>query len=148
MAFFFASRSPRARREARPKDRPLRATAALMLLALPSVLAFASCSLKGIQRDDCSTNDQCVKLFGVGSTCAQGYCTDPTTIIDPGCEQKTPDGRLCNACPPKTQAEFLNACTGSACEPFDNKARLTKLTADGGLPKLPPHTPPPDASGQ
>lgn len=120
----------------------------MALLALPSVLAFASCSLRGIHRDDCENDAQCVKLFGSGSTCAEGYCTDPVTIIDPSCEQKTPDGRVCNACPPKTQVEYLNACTSAACEPFDNKTRLTKLTADGGLPKLPPPPPPADASGQ
>lgn len=147
MAFSFASPPPRAHRDARSGDRPLRSLALALLLALPSVLAFASCSLKDIHRDDCASNDQCVKLFGAGSTCDQGYCTDPITIIDPGCEQKTPDGRICNACPPKTQVEFLNACTSAACEPFDNKARVTKLTDDGGLPKLPP-PPIPDASGQ
>ncbi len=33
---------------------------------------------------------------------------------------------------------FLNACTGSRCVPFDNRARLQNLEADGGLKALPP----------
>jgi hypothetical protein len=48
----------------------------------------------------------------------------------------------CYACTPQTSTQFLNACTSSACVPFDDHARLTKLTAGGTLPPLPP------ASGQ
>jgi hypothetical protein len=31
-----------------------------------------------------------------------------------------------------------NACTNARCRPFDNMARLPKMTRDGGLPTLPP----------
>jgi hypothetical protein len=43
----------------------------------------------------------------------------------------------CYACAPSTTAQFLNRCTGSACAPFNNAARLPLLRADGGLPPLP-----------
>jgi hypothetical protein len=48
----------------------------------------------------------------------------------------------CYSCSPQTSAQFLNACTSAACVPFDDIARLTKLTPSGELPPLPP------ASGQ
>jgi hypothetical protein len=41
-------------------------------------------------------------------------------------------------CRARTEPPSLNACTNAHCRPFDNRARLTKLTADGGLPPLPP----------
>ncbi len=146
MASFPAARSHVPRKGAKRPGWSARAVLRLGLLSLPGVLAFVGCSLKDVHRDDCQSDGQCVKLFGAGSKCAEGYCTEPTTVVDPSCQQTGPDGRACNACPPKTQVDFLNACTSAACEPFDDKARLTKLTEDGGLPKLPP-PPTPDAGG-
>lgn len=43
----------------------------------------------------------------------------------------------CYACPPSTSAEIINRCTASTCARFDNRARLTRLLADGGVPPLP-----------
>ena len=40
------------------------------------------------------------------------------------------------ACDDATMPE--NACTDAACVPFDNAARVTMLSPDGGLPALPP----------
>lgn len=42
----------------------------------------------------------------------------------------------CYSCPPKTGNQFLNACTGSQCSPFDNVARLP-LYNNGNLPPIP-----------
>jgi hypothetical protein len=42
----------------------------------------------------------------------------------------------CVACPPVTLSDYLNQCTGSACAPFDNHARLP-LWDGGALPPLP-----------
>jgi len=42
----------------------------------------------------------------------------------------------CYSCPPEQNDQFLNACTDAKCAKFDPN-RLTKLTADGGLPQLP-----------
>ena len=38
---------------------------------------------------------------------------------------------------PATSAQILNQCTSRGCTPFDNRARLPLLAADGGLPPLP-----------
>jgi len=43
----------------------------------------------------------------------------------------------CWSCAPTTQVQFLNACTGAGCSPFDNRARLPLLNPDGTLPPLP-----------
>ena len=44
---------------------------------------------------------------------------------------------VCYPCVPLVTEQFLNACTGAQCVPFD-RGRLTRLLADGGLPSLPP----------
>lgn len=43
----------------------------------------------------------------------------------------------CYACPPTTTLQFLNQCNTLSSAPFDNKARLPLLNADGSLPPLP-----------
>lgn len=107
------------------------ATSALVGAAL--MMSAGACSLGNIQRADCSSDAQCDSLFP-GSRCDQGYCTAGTTA---DCATISKDGRPCYQCKqPKTVAQFANACTSAACTPFDDK-RLTKLTADGGLPPLP-----------
>lgn len=45
-------------------------------------------------------------------------------------------GLGCWACTPVTNQQFLNQCSSSVCTPFD-RARLTALLLDGGLPRLP-----------
>jgi hypothetical protein len=55
----------------------------------------------------------------------------------------TDDDATCYACAPTTTTQFLNACTGATCVPFDDVGRLTLLLPDGALPPLP--APPADA---
>jgi len=43
----------------------------------------------------------------------------------------------CYQCAPATDWQFVNGCTDAQCKPFDNRARLKKLPADGGLTPLP-----------
>lgn len=43
----------------------------------------------------------------------------------------------CYPCAPQLNAQFLNACTSSACVPFDDGTRVTHLLPDGALPPLP-----------
>jgi hypothetical protein len=38
---------------------------------------------------------------------------------------------------PQTSAQLLNQCTSRGCVPFDNRARLPLIYADGGVPALP-----------
>jgi hypothetical protein len=55
---------------------------------------------------------------------------------DAGCNVGA--GAGCYPCAPTTPAQFLSACTSATCVPFDDMQRLTKLSADGALPPLPP----------
>ncbi len=49
----------------------------------------------------------------------------------------TDEANDCYVCRPKTSEQFLNACTSSACVPFDDHARVTRMSASGTLPPLP-----------
>jgi len=53
---------------------------------------------------------------------------------DPGKNCEGPEG--CYSCEPKETLQYLNHCTDSECEPFDNATRLP-LLKDGKLPALP-----------
>jgi hypothetical protein len=112
--------------------------AALALVGALGLVAVAvACSLSDVKRTTCTNDNQCAGAFGTGSRCQGGYCTDPATAPTCNPAGTEPDGRPCFGCPPTKTVEFHNACTDSTCQPFDNATRLTKLTADGGLPPLP-----------
>lgn len=66
------------------------------------------------------------------SSAATGTGGGGTGGAPPNCDG--PNG--CYSCPPKTGTQFLNACTGSQCSPFDNVARLP-LYNNGTLPPIP-----------
>jgi hypothetical protein len=123
------------------RRRGTRATriAALAALTLGGALSLfivaSSCSITNVKYTACTSDTQCSGVFGAGSTCQQGFCSDPSSMAD--CNQSGADGLPCYGCPPTTQTQFHTACTTAACQPFDNATRLTKLTADGGLPPLP-----------
>lgn len=111
----------------------------LLALALEPVLAGAACSLTDVRRDACTSDEQCAAAFGLGSACqSSGYCSDPT--VSPSCASTNDAGLACYACTPTSTQQIENACTGSVCVPFDDATRLANLTADGGLPPLPPPT--------
>ncbi len=63
---------------------------------------------------------------GGGSGGGAGSCRDSAGF----------GGLGCWACEPTTREEYLNQCSSSACTPFE-RARLTSLLADGGVPPLP-----------
>jgi hypothetical protein len=109
---------------------------ALGWIALGLALAAGACSIGNIRHDDCTGNEQCAAAFGAGSVCETGFCTDPSAPS--GCQKTGGDGRSCFSCTPKVTGDFHNACTDATCSPFDDQKRDTKLTADGGLPPLPP----------
>jgi branched-chain amino acid transport system substrate-binding protein len=52
--------------------------AAGALLGSLGVLA-AGCSLGNVAHEDCTTDAQCGALFGVGSACTEGFCSDAAT---------------------------------------------------------------------
>jgi hypothetical protein len=56
----------------------------------------------------------------------------------PACDKPELGEDGCFNCPKdKKPEQWLNRCTAGDCEPFDNKARLKLLKADGSLPILP-----------
>lgn len=56
----------------------------------------------------------------------------------PQCDKPEKGADGCFNCPKDKQLEqWLNRCVESDCVPFDNKARLPKLKADGSVPPLP-----------
>lgn len=88
----------------------------------------------------------CNGLLGLGDFAVAPDPSDatderPTTGGDGACaDGETSDADLavvCYPCNPLTTEQLLNACTGAQCVPFE-RARLTKLLPDGGLPALPP----------
>ena len=71
----------------------------------------------------------CDAVLGLGQFTFDG------SIGDAGDECVGPNG--CWACTPVTNDQFLNAC-GGQCVGFDPARVAPFLTADGGLPPLPP----------
>lgn len=56
----------------------------------------------------------------------------------PECDKPETGKDGCFNCPKdKDLEQWLNRCTDGDCVPFDNKARLPKLKADGTVPPLP-----------
>lgn len=111
-----------------------RASVAGAAVAFAIAIIAVACSLGNIKPADCTSDLQCASHFGAGSKCSDGYCTPATNA---GCEKVADSGITCFSCPPMAGLDFENACTNAACEPFDDQKRVTKLTADGGLPALP-----------
>jgi hypothetical protein len=73
-----------------------------------------------------------------------GGLPDGSIRVDGGI--KLPDGQVidpcqgpsgCYKCAASTDSQYLNHCTNSQCEPFDNKARLLGYDKDGKRPALP-----------
>lgn len=110
-----------------------------------------ACSLGNLTPDPCAQSSECLAVFGAGSECVNGYCTEAVKCAtDVDCKEGTcrggfcsvgscegnVDGRPCHDCAPTTREEFLNACTNATCVPFD-PTRVTKMPADGKLPAIP-----------
>lgn len=74
---------------------------------------------------DGSTPDAFVEGDATSGSCADGQTSDVDLRVE------------CYPCNPITTEQLLNTCTGAQCIPFD-RARVTLLLADGGLPPLPP----------
>jgi hypothetical protein len=105
-------------------------------IAILAVVASAptACSLF-LDHDDqqCQKDADCSAFPGASCDSAIHLCVAASGSTGSG--SCTGDAG-CYACAPKTNDQFLNACTGAECQPFDKK-RLTHLRPDGGLPPLP-----------
>jgi hypothetical protein len=93
---------------------------ATIVLACNSILGLSDFNVtpdSGDASDETGTGDS--------GTCKDGDTSDADLAT------------VCYPCNPLTTEQLLNACTGAQCLPFD-RARLTSLLPDGGLPSLPP----------
>ena len=72
------------------------AIVATAMLGALGVIA-AGCSLGNVHHDDCTTDAQCGASFGVGSTCAEGFCSDAATCTTGHDCRKAAGGGACVA---------------------------------------------------
>jgi hypothetical protein len=94
-------------------------------LAMSWVLfgALAGCSaILDRNTTQCTVDTDCDKFDGL-PVCEAGVCV-ASGLGPPGCVRGAP----------KTQADYLNACSQSRCEPFDNCERLGLCTPTQAVP--------------
>jgi hypothetical protein len=125
-----------------PRSPSFPAGRAALLASSLLLAASGSCSLLvETASEQCQSDGDCAPFSG--SVCDPGLHVCVARNGGGGAGG-TPDagggsggGGGCYAGTPSSNAQFLNACTTVTCQPFDNRTRLTRLTADGGLPPIP-----------
>jgi branched-chain amino acid transport system substrate-binding protein len=100
--------------------------AALPVLALGAVAP--GCSLGNVTQDDCESSSECEALFGLGSACAEGYCSAPKACVtghdcrrmfgggacvQGGCVAKLPKDPACSIIEPPDLLEKSSVGDGS-----------------------------------
>lgn len=115
-----------------------------IVAASAAIFALAGCNvLLGADEYSFTTPAQADAASAGDAMAPDAVATDGD---DAGCVDPSGfGGKGCWRCERNTREELLNGCTGASCQPFDN-ARVTKLSADGGLPPVPAN-PPPDGGG-
>jgi ABC-type branched-subunit amino acid transport system substrate-binding protein len=112
-----------------PRVAPVLLSAALLAIGVEG------CSLSNVKHEDCTSDAQCAQLFGLGSTCKAGFCTDSgACATGHDCREKFGGGAcvdgLCQAVLPMDPA-----CT--VTEPEDLFSRRADadnaLTVIGGI---------------
>jgi hypothetical protein len=129
--------------------RPQRRSFGWLLLFGVGMTAAAACTwLVDADPAQCRRDDDCARFAGTVCDGARRVCVAAQTNIGRGPDGGAPASGAVSAgdsgfsyCPPDGAAaagqELPNACTNAACIPFDNKARLRNLAADGTLKPLP-----------
>jgi ABC-type phosphate transport system substrate-binding protein len=123
-----------------------------VLVVSSALFVLASCSLL-IERNahQCDTDGDCIGFPGTtcdarAHICRANVNSGDGGIVDPGTDAGGPgrdvgagcgDAGACYACTPTNDIQYGNACTDAKCQHFDNRERLRKLPADGGLTPLP-----------
>jgi hypothetical protein len=99
------------------------------------LFASTSCTLLVDNKaDQCASDDDCTPFPGSACDLTVHICRplDGPVVGD----SSVPDAAGVDACAQPTSLQ--NACTDAKCKPFDNRSRLKRLPADGGLTPLPP----------
>jgi hypothetical protein len=88
-----------------------------------ALLLVGGCSLL-VNHDavQCKSDNDCAR-YGSHPYCRDGVCV-ASGLGPEGCFYGTP----------RSQADYLNACSTAACVPFDNCERLDSCAPDGGMP--------------
>lgn len=121
---------------------------ALLLAASWAIGGAVGCSFVIESQDrQCESDKDCNGFADAMCDVAGGVCVPRATASTSstgaggggagggGAECIGPDG--CFSCPPSAQAEFLNACTDSACIPYDNGPLADLLLEGGTVPPVP-----------
>jgi hypothetical protein len=109
-----------------------------------SVLVGCACAVTGALAPACGKLLD-ADAYHVDATSEAGQAArggDASTALpaapEAGCDDPAGfSGRGCFACAPTNREERQNACTASACAPFD-EARIADRLVDGHVPSLPP----------
>ena len=88
-------------------------TAAAATLLCGGLLANSGCFLTNISADDCTSNVECEDVFGLGSACTDGFCSDPPTCETAhGCRSAFGGGACVEGiCRDKAPPDPTGACT-------------------------------------
>lgn len=117
-------------REKEGNQRVRRALAIALFLTMLG-LTYACSLIVENSSQQCQSDSDCSQFGAALCDLSQHVCVAKS---DGGAGA---DGSCVGAGAAATNVQILNACTDSSCKPFDNKARCTNLTADGGRPPIP-----------
>ena len=116
-------------------------------MALLGVVVGGCSILLDTSTQQCQSNSDCARFPNAVCDVSNHLCTprlpsslgsDGSAGPEVGGAPACHDESGCLPCPGGAPPTLLEACTSARCVPFDNKARLANLQADGGLKPLPP----------
>jgi len=124
--------------------RTTRKSAWLTVVLLMSTLTFAACGDDDPKDDEPDAGEEAGRggrggRAGRGGSGGAGGADDDAGAAGTGGKAGSGSSEGPNGCyegEPKESIQYLNRCTDSECEPFDNDERLP-LLVDGKLPSLP-----------
>jgi hypothetical protein len=126
---------------ARIDPRSYRRASILAALVCVSAAAISACSSESNPKppdtEFTTSSSTTTSATGTGGAGGGGTSSSSATGTGGSGGAQSCDGpNGCYSCPPKTGAQFLNACTTTQCSPFDNVKRLP-LYNNGNLPPIP-----------
>ncbi len=110
-----ASKAAKRHHVERPRHHPVLGLLIAVLLGL-SALGSSACLLTNINPDACESDRACVEAFGLGSSCVESYCSEPTACqTGHDCRARHGGG----ACVDKRCVDHLPADPVGACKVFE-----------------------------